>query len=41
MGDNGNRNIEAREFTSYRVSTKDRVFTNMAKYKGVTYKIGT
>lgn len=40
MGDNGVRNSETKEFTSFRVATKDRTFTNMAKYKGMTYKIG-
>ncbi|KAJ9098712.1 hypothetical protein QFC21_004360 [Naganishia friedmannii] len=40
MGDNGVRNSETKEFTSFRVATKDRSFTNMAKYKGMTYKIG-
>lgn len=40
MAENGFRNNEMREFTSYRVATKDRVFTNAAKYKGMTYKIG-
>lgn len=40
MGENGFRNNEMREFTGFRVATKDRVFTNAAKHKGMTYKIG-
>lgn len=39
MNDNGGLR-DPREFTSFRVTTKDRVFTTMAKYKGMAYKIG-
>jgi chromatin structure-remodeling complex subunit RSC1/2 len=40
MSDNGTRGSDPREFTGSRVSTKDRVFTSMAKYKGMAYKMG-